>query len=284
MESGDVDILHKDIKNKTRYHKLIGENIMKGIVFGLMTILTLSVLVGCASFMQTAKVQEVIRKPKNYCELKQAEKLEITMRDVPIYDDSPCYIGKGDGIKLGSQIPGKRNTFWGELTNPWGNSGHIVIMPYASKASVSYTAIPEDICLLKGDNGYRKFEYEMYFGKEEEVIRFVKKRKLTSTERQIWLQKANELIEQDYQQAQRDNEKEYEDCTADYDKIVNHWQTSTSIKKFCGDIKYAYTSRYCLNTKDDNDKCKTLANLLWDCYKQERSTEDVYISAFGQFR
>lgn len=256
---------------------------MRRTMFGLAMMSVLPLLVGCASLIQTTKVQEVIRKPKNYCQLAQAEKVEITMDDVPIYDETPCYIGKGDGIRLEDPISGRQNTFWGELTDDWGNSGEVVIMPYASKANISYCSIPNDICLLK-ENGYRKFEYGIYFGKEKEVIRFVKKRKLTASERQTLLEQTQDDIDRQYQEKQRKNATEYASCNADYDKMVDYWQTATSIKKFCGDIKYIYTSRYCLNTKDDNDKCKTLTNLLWDCYKQERSTEDVYVSAFGQFQ
>ena len=158
-------------------------------------------------------------------------------------------------------------------------TGHIRLLP-----------ISDDICILQPEGRYLFTKLEKYppnhkNGTLRNIVRVIKKPLLTAAERQQLLQQKQREIEQQYILNQQQNDEEYANCNDDYDKIVNYWQTSKNIKTFCNDIKHTYSSRYCLGTKDDNDKCKTLTNLLYDCYKQEPgSKEGVYVTAFGEFK
>ena len=133
---------------------------MKKFLFSLTIVLILPLLSGCASLMQTAKLQEVIRKPKNYCQLVEPEKAEIALEDMPVYDESGCYpLAANYSLKFSRPIAGEKNQYYGEVLTPWSTKEGIIIMPYPIKLKPGYGIgdyistfmrdIPEDICILQ---------------------------------------------------------------------------------------------------------------------------------------
>lgn len=270
---------------------------MKKLLFSLTIVLILPLLFGCVSLMQTAKLQEVIRKPKNYCQLKQSAKKQITLDDITKYDDSKClkYVSGEEGILLESTIEGKKNEYVGTITEPWGGTDAVIVMPYSVKGvktnapgdrghSVRIDPIPDDICILRRGDSPLYYEYEKYtfspsHTPEVKVVRIIKKPQLTFAERQKLLKQKQDEIEQKYMQKQQEYAEEYAECNEDYDKIVDFWQTNSSIRQFCGSIENAWFSRACLAEEGDNENCKTLKNLFIDCYQQGAiKASDSYVS------
>ena len=273
---------------------------MKKLLFSVTIVLVLPLFFGCASLTQTANLQEVIRKPKNYSQLKTAEKMEVTLNDITKYDSSSCYTESGNGlaetgILLEEVVVGRKNEYFGRITDPWGDRGEVIIMPYPVKGvtrkdprsfgtighSVRIKPIPEDLCLKKtnGSSFTSVEEYAPYYGKALVIVRVIKKRQLSLAERQTLLRQKQNEFNQKYIQKQQEYKTEYDECNAYYDEIVNFWENNTNIKRFCNSVENTWFDNECLATSEDNETCQTLKSLFIDCYQQGAiRADDGYVS------
>lgn len=252
----------------------------------IISIFITLLLVGCTSLLQTESLQSVIRKPVNYCKLNQAYHKVVTLEDAPIYDDQKCYTNF-HRIVVDRKLKG--NSWDGTLNLGVGVGWDYVhfLLPTDFKWKPPFSAehLPDEWCILAGTSSfgwktpYVDSEKDMERGGGEiNIVKIVKKQKLTLEQRKKKKEEIQEKIDEEYNKKQKHYNYEYEECNNNHKIITKVYQQEKSIKKFCQSIQYTWFTRHCLANKDDTEECKTLKDLFIDCYRQgAMKVDDTYV-------